>query len=304
MGGRCGSVRDTVGLPVSRSRHCRLAPGGALRAGFATWKTPRDSCDTFAFELFADIGDGVPGDNEELEVLRREVVALRSRVAELQRAAARHEDAAGASLAAREELLRDAERVAHVGTWTWEPASGRVTWSDEMYRILGHDLGQLTPSVEAFFAAVHPEDRERATAASEQSLRDGVLPLLDCRIVRPDGTVRHTTHTSSMLFDAAGTPQRIVGSVLDRTESLGVEAKLRQTLTLLEEAQRFAQLGSWRLDTKTGSSSGRRSSAASRVCRWTSSRGQSSSSNGSSPKIRSAFSAATNKRCKGRRASE
>ena len=55
-----------------------------------------------------------------------------------------------------------------------------------------------------------------------------------------------------MLFDTAGTVRRIVGGILDRTESLEAEAKLRRTLGLLEEAQRFAQLGSWRFDPSSG----------------------------------------------------
>jgi PAS domain S-box-containing protein len=186
------------------------------------------------------------------DALLREVVALRLRVAELQRAAARHEDTEGISLAEREELLREAERVAHLGTWTWDLASGRVSWSDELYRILGYEPGSVTPSVERFFAAVHPEDRARAVAASEQSIRDGVLPLVDCRVIRTDGSIRQTTSSSSMLFDAAGTTRRMVGGVLDRTESLQVENKLRSTLGLLEEAQRFAQLGSWRFEPRSG----------------------------------------------------
>ena len=195
---------------------------------------------------------GDQGESEELDGLRREVVALRSRVAELQRAAARHEDTEGISSAEREELLREAERIAHLGTWTWDLGSGRVTWSDELYRILGLEPGSITPSVETFFACVHPEDRARAQATAEQAIRDGVLPLVDCRVVRPDGSIRHTTHSSSMLFDAEGTTRRMVGGVLDRTESLEVETKLRRTLALLEEAQRFAQLGSWRFDPRNG----------------------------------------------------
>jgi len=189
-----------------------------------------------------------PEGQDERDALRREVVALRLRVAEMQRTAARHEDTEGISLAEREELLREAERVAHLGTWTWDVGSGRVTWSDEMYRILGYEPGSITPSVETFFAAVHPADRARAQAASEQSIRDGVLPLVDCRVVRPDGSVRHTTASSSMLFDAGGTARRIVGGVLDRTDSLHVEYELRHALDMLEEAQRFAQLGRWRYD--------------------------------------------------------
>ena len=72
---------------------------------------------------------GETRESDELDVLRREVVALRSRVAELQRAAARHEDTDGISLAEREELLREAERIAHLGTWTYDLGLGRVSGS-------------------------------------------------------------------------------------------------------------------------------------------------------------------------------
>lgn len=183
---------------------------------------------------------------EELDSLRREVTALRIRVVELQRHAARHQDTEDISLPEREELLREAEHVGHFGTWTWDIASGRVTWSDEMYRILGLEPGSVVPSVERFYESVHPEDRSRAMAARIETIRDGVLPLTDCRVVRPDGSIRHTTHSGSILFDAQGTARRMVGCVLDRTESLEVETTLRRTLALLEEAQRFAKLGSWR----------------------------------------------------------
>jgi PAS domain S-box-containing protein len=193
---------------------------------------------------------GADGEPAGDDALRREVVALRAQVAELRRAAARHQDTAEVSLAEREELLREAERVAHLGTWTWDMESGRVTWSDELYRILGLEPERVTPSVEAFFGAVHPADRERVMATSEQAIRDGVLPLVDCRIVRPDGSIRYTTSSGLYLFDARGKPRRVVGAVLDRTQNLEVEAKLRGALERMAEAQRFAQLGSWRFDPK------------------------------------------------------
>ncbi|HYP98856.1 MAG TPA: PAS domain-containing protein [Polyangiaceae bacterium] len=191
------------------------------------------------------------GERDSDDALLREVLALRAQVAEMQRAAARHVDTAGISLPEREELMREAERVAHLGTWTWDMESGRVTWSDELFRILGLEPGQSTPSVEAFFSAVHPADRERAMATNEQAIKDGVLPLVDCRIVRPDGSIRHTTASGTYLFDTSGKPRRVVGGVLDRTQSLEAEVKLRRALGLLEEAQRFARLGSWRFDPQT-----------------------------------------------------
>jgi two-component system cell cycle sensor histidine kinase/response regulator CckA len=189
---------------------------------------------------------------DDYDALKREVVGLRLRVAELERLAARHEETAGVSLAEREELLREFERVAHVGSWTWDIASGRVTWSDELHRILGIEPGSVTPSVEGYWSRLHPDDRPPAEAAAVVTTRDGVLPHTEFRIVRPDGSIRPTTASTVMLFDGAGKVRRIVGVVLDRTESLQAEAKLRRALGLLEEAQRFAQLGSWRYDPTLG----------------------------------------------------
>src|SRR5690606_41574301 len=96
------------------------------------------------------------------DALLREVLALRAQVADLQRAAARHEDTEGISLAEREELLREAERITHLGTWTWDIQSGRVSWSDELFRIFGFVPGSITPSPDAFMERIHPDDRPRA----------------------------------------------------------------------------------------------------------------------------------------------
>lgn len=186
------------------------------------------------------------------DALQREVIRLRAQVAELQRSAARLGEGRDGSVAEREELLREAERVMHLGTWTWDLQSGQVSWSDELYRILGLDPSTTAPSGEAFLERVHAEDRPRFLAASEQGLAEGIFPLLDHRLVRPDGSTRQVTLSSTALFDNSGRPRRIVGAVLDRTRSLGVEEELRRTLALLEEAQHFAQLGSWRFDPETG----------------------------------------------------
>ncbi len=199
---------------------------------------------------FAGMSSG--GGESTNDLLQREVLELRARVAELQRSAARYQATDGISLGEREELLRAAEMAAHLGTWAWDIESGRVTWSEEMYRILGLDPEQIIPSVEAFFARIHPDDRQAAQRVTEQGLRDGVLPLFDCRVVRPDGGLRFITTSGSYVFDDTGNARRMVGSVLDQTSAVGQQLQLRRALSLLEEAQAMAQLGSWRFDPGTG----------------------------------------------------
>jgi signal transduction histidine kinase len=113
----------------------------------------------------------VKGEGDSDDALLREVLTLRAQVAELQRAAARHEDTEGISLPEREELMREAERVAHLGTWTWDMESGRVTWSDELYRILGLEPDTAAPSVHSQRGSVHGACVARRPSALPRGLR-------------------------------------------------------------------------------------------------------------------------------------
>src|SRR6202012_3137538 len=64
---------------------------------------------------------------------------------------------------AREQALRnlaEAQRLARLGSWTWEPATDEATWSPQMYEIFERDPAAGPPIGEEFFAHIHPEDRE------------------------------------------------------------------------------------------------------------------------------------------------
>src|SRR5262252_2725379 len=62
-------------------------------------------------------------------------------------------------LSQREALLIEAERVAHMGSWSWNLKTNEIGWSDELYRILGYAPELVEPSAAAFFGAIHPEDQ-------------------------------------------------------------------------------------------------------------------------------------------------
>jgi len=195
--------------------------------------------------------------SEELVSLRREVQTLRQRVAELQRQKARAHGPDGAeggggsepsSVSAREELLVEAERIAHVGSWVWDLETGAVSWSDEMFRILGYDPERDLATSEAFFARVHPEDRQRVEQASAAGVATGVAEQVDYRITRADGQIRYVSMDGAMLFDAAGKLRRMVGTVLDRTDERTLQQKMQSSFELLEEAQSIAQMGNWTFD--------------------------------------------------------
>ena len=60
-----------------------------------------------------------------------------------------------------ESLLTEAQQIDHIGCWSWDIRSGRLDWSDELYRIFGLDRERQSPSEDGFMAGLHPEDRAR-----------------------------------------------------------------------------------------------------------------------------------------------
>jgi PAS domain S-box-containing protein len=122
------------------------------------------------------------------------------------------------ALAQSRERLYEAQRVAHVGSWEWDIAKDRVTWSDELYRIYGVDPATHVPTYENFLSSVHEEDRAHTRAVLAKA-RENVTPFVyDHRILRPDGEVRMLHTRGEVLGDAHGRPVRFVGCCWDITE--------------------------------------------------------------------------------------
>ena len=199
-------------------------------------------------------------ESEVVLLLRREVAALRQRVAELEQGAERDAaDEPGPSSSsvdvsgwARRQLLLESERIAHVGSWVLDVGSSGVFWSDELYRLLGYDPATSPATSDNFYARVHPDDVERVRTETARALKAGFSPPIDLRLKLPDGAVRFVMMNATMLCDASGAVTRVVGTVQDLTEARTMDHTLRRTLDQLEQAQDIAQLGSYAFDPATG----------------------------------------------------
>jgi PAS domain S-box-containing protein len=145
-------------------------------------------------------------------------------------------------------LLEEAQKVAGLGCWEWDPASGRLHWSEELYRIYGVDAAAFRPSFEGYLERVHPEDRARVSETVASALVEGRGFRLEERIVRPDGAVRVLRSQGEVVKDAGGRAVKMVGACFDITEQKDSESQLQaaaETLSRLshrlveaEEAER------------------------------------------------------------------
>lgn len=121
------------------------------------------------------------------------------------------------ALAQERGRLAEAQAVAQLGSWEWDVASGELWWSAETFRLFGLAPGEIAPTLEAFMARVHPDDRARVQSAVNASLRQDVPYQVEHRLVRPDGTLRVVQERGRVERDADGNPVRMVGTVHDIT---------------------------------------------------------------------------------------
>jgi PAS domain S-box-containing protein len=137
-------------------------------------------------------------------------------------------------LETQERQFRDAQRVAHFGSWEWDPALDASFWSEELYLILGVDPASFRPSYATYLEVVLPEDRPLVRLSVEGAVAARKDIEYDCRVVRPDGSVRVIRNFASPSFDSHGNVVRMIGVTQDITErrqaeldALGKERRLR-----------------------------------------------------------------------------
>ncbi len=123
--------------------------------------------------------------------------------------------------------LAKAQAIAHVGHWDWNIISGRLAWSDEIYRIFGLQPQQIESTYQQFLQHIHPADQEAVQKAVESA-----LACVDCqyevehRILRPDGEVRYVLERGDVMRNELNEPISMVGTVQDITERKRVEKQL------------------------------------------------------------------------------
>jgi PAS domain S-box-containing protein len=142
--------------------------------------------------------------------------------------------AAEETLRRSESSLSAAQRIAHVGNWTWNIESGEILWADEVFRIFGHAPQEFLPTYNRFLGSIHPDDRQKVTDAVNQSVADHTPYSVDHRIIRQDGSERTVREEGEASYDAAGKPLTMIGTVQDITEYKNIESRLKSANDDLE----------------------------------------------------------------------
>ncbi|HZN14032.1 MAG TPA: EAL domain-containing protein [Acidimicrobiales bacterium] len=117
-----------------------------------------------------------------------------------------------------EARFREAEEIAHIGSWTWDIADDIVRWSDELCRIFGLAPGDAPTNLTDFLAHVHPDDRQLTIATVQKAVE--TLESYDnvYRVVHPSGDIRWIHTRGRIAAGADGRASRVSGIAQDITE--------------------------------------------------------------------------------------
>ena len=94
------------------------------------------------------------------------------------------------SLRRKEMELKEAQRLAGVGGWQWDPGTDTVVWSEELYRIVGRDPSLPAVNYQEHAQLYTRESWDRLQGAVETALLTGTPYELVLEMVRADGTHR------------------------------------------------------------------------------------------------------------------
>jgi C4-dicarboxylate-specific signal transduction histidine kinase len=170
------------------------------------------------------------------------VIALQSVFAGVLLLERRSRTRAEALLTESEERMTLTAAAANVGLWQFDPKTGEL-WATEHCRTL-FGLGPDVPLVRAsFLAAIHPEDREGATAALRHASNSDLPASNDVRVVWPDLQIRWIRIVARSHQANRRDPKHLSGTFIDISDQKAAEVEAALQRREVAHLTRVSALG-------------------------------------------------------------
>jgi PAS domain S-box-containing protein len=124
-----------------------------------------------------------------------------------------------------QSALEEAQQIARIGSWEFDIANDKPTWSNQMYDLFGRDPRLGEPSWQEHRASIHPSDWETLDAA----VQSGKEYSIEFRILHPKMGTRWAWTIGQPVTDDTGKVVKLRGTVQDVTERKLAEEKLQES---------------------------------------------------------------------------
>jgi PAS domain S-box-containing protein len=149
---------------------------------------------------------------------------------------------AEATLLENERLLRLALSGANAGSWSWEVATCKMNWSPENCVLYGFNPAQGSPSFDAWFNTIHPEDQDRVNRDIANVIEQRFPTYRsEFRIHHPQKGTRWMLGQGRLTLDDQGNPTRLSGINLDITDQKTAAARQEELLQREQAARAEAE---------------------------------------------------------------
>jgi hypothetical protein len=144
------------------------------------------------------------------------------------------------------ESIKHAEVIGEFYIQQWNQATNELTFSDNLYRLLGVEPQSFTPSIENYLKFVHPDDKHIVAKSEETAFKEGKTDPGFYRIIRKDGEVRYIMSVGKFIHDENN---RIhIGIGKDITEqhlsNVALEERNRELEQSIKELESFNRVAS------------------------------------------------------------
>jgi PAS domain S-box-containing protein len=150
-----------------------------------------------------------------------------------------------------ELYLAEGQRLAHMGSWAFNPSGYFDFWSDELFRIYGFGPREDPPTLDRYLSVMHPQDRESMAQTIQKMLAQGSGCDVTKRIIRPDGEVRYVRCVGVPVLHK-GVLKSIFGTAIDVTDQEHLNQELQRREAYLAEAQKLSRTGSFGWNVASG----------------------------------------------------
>lgn len=130
------------------------------------------------------------------------------------------------SHARSEQQLNNAQQIAALGSWEMDLNTLAVTWSDEMFRIFGLEVGEFKPELDLYYSFMHPDELEEMKEGFGKLGQHLQRTSRHHRIVLRNGAIKYVFSEAKFEFDDDGNPLYAHGIMLDETPAILADQKL------------------------------------------------------------------------------
>lgn len=144
--------------------------------------------------------------------------------------------------------LADAQKMAHLGDFLYDPVEEKTECSEETYRIFGWNPYDPPPGPQEFLTLIVPEDRERVVQAFAQAVEKAQPFQIESRVRLSNGALKYLHGIGQPVTDASGQVVQVFGAVLDITDQKTIEIALQESEKRYRRLFDYSPISLWEQD--------------------------------------------------------